>query len=89
MKKTTLSGFLLSEVLALALPAGAQLHYKVIDLGTLPGGNISNAYGANDHGQVVGVSNGSPSVTHAFLWTMSTGMKDLGTFGGNASSAVK
>ena len=87
MKRTTLSGFFLSVVLALALPAGAQVHYKVIDLGTLPGGNISNAYGVNDHGQVVGVSTGSPSVTHAFLWTMNTGMKDLGTLGGNVSWA--
>jgi probable HAF family extracellular repeat protein len=87
MKRTTLSGFILSVVLALALPAGAQVQYKVIDLGTLPGGNISNAYGVNDHGQVVGVSNGSPSVTHAFLWTKSTGMKDLGTFGVNVSWA--
>jgi len=34
MKKTTLSDFFLSAVLALALPAGAQVQYKVIDLGT-------------------------------------------------------
>jgi probable HAF family extracellular repeat protein len=87
MKRMSLISFCLSAVLALAMPAGAQLHYKVIDLGTLPGGNISNAYGVNDNGQVVGVSNGSPSVTHAFLWTKSTGMKDLGTFGGNVSWA--
>jgi probable HAF family extracellular repeat protein len=87
MKRMSLISFCLSAVLALAMRAGAQLHYKVIDLGTLPGGNISNAYGVNDNGQVVGVSNGSPSVTHAFLWTKSTGMKDLGTFGGNVSWA--
>jgi probable HAF family extracellular repeat protein len=88
MKKTTLIGFFLSAVFALALPAGAQIQYKVIDLGTLPGGNISNAYGVNAHGMVVGVSNGGPSLTHAFLWTKNTGMKDLGTFGGNVSWAT-
>jgi len=87
MKRTTLIGLFQSATLALALPAGAQVQYNVVDLGTLPGGSISNAYGVNDHGQVVGVSNRSASLTHAFLWTKSTGMKDLGTLGGNVSSA--
>jgi len=69
-------------------PASAQLHYKKpIDLGTLPGGSISNAYGVNDQGTVVGVSNGSPAITHAFSWTKNTGMIDLGTLGGNVSWA--
>jgi probable HAF family extracellular repeat protein len=31
---------------------------KVIDLGTLPGGNTSTAFSINDHGKIVGSSNG-------------------------------
>lgn len=87
MKRASLFAFCFSAILVLALPAGAQLHYKPIDLGTLPGGSISNAYAVNDHGKVVGVSNGSPAITHAFSWTKNTGMKDLGTLGGNVSWA--
>lgn len=87
MKKTSLIGSYLLAVLALVLPAGAQLHYKPIDLGVLPGGNLSNAYGVNDHGQVAGVSKTSASFNHGFLWTKVAGMKDLGTLGGNFSSA--
>lgn len=87
MKRASVLAFCFSTILVLALPAGAQLHYKPIDLGTLPGGTISNAYGVNDHGQVVGVSNGSPAITHAFLWTVTAHMKDLGTLGGNVSWA--
>jgi len=87
MNRTSVIGFCLWAILVLALPASAQVQYKVIDLGTLPGGNISNAFGVNDHGQVVGVSNRSGSLTHAFLWTKNAGMKDLGTLGGINSSA--
>ena len=76
----------LTAFLVFGSPASAQ-RYKVIDLGTLPGGAISNALGVNDHAQVVGVSNGSPAITHAFSWTIPKGMKDLGTLGGNVSWA--
>ena len=79
-------GLCLAAFLVFGLPANAQ-RYKVIDLGTLPGGTISNAFGVNDHAQVVGVSNGSPAITHAFSWTIPKGMKDLGTLGGNVSWA--
>jgi probable HAF family extracellular repeat protein len=47
------------------------------DLGTLPGGASSIAYGINVHGAVVGASDKS-GANHAFLWTATTGMKDLG-----------
>lgn len=46
------------------------------NLGTLPGGDYSRAFGINNLGQVVGTSTSS-SGTHAFLWTSSVGMLDL------------
>ena len=40
-------------------------------------------------GQVVGTSNlAQPGLKHAFLWTASTGMVDLGTLGGPSSAAA-
>lgn len=55
-------------------------HYTITDLGTLGGGTISEAYGLNESGQVVGYStfqSGSYDV-HAFLWSGGV-MTDLGT----------
>jgi probable HAF family extracellular repeat protein len=57
--------------------------YQAIDLGTLPGTNVSNVTGIDDDGRVVGWStttnfppNGSP-----FLWTEAEGMVDLSAQG--------
>lgn len=44
-------------VLLLSITASAWAQtYTAIDLGTLPGGSISGAYGINNRGQVVGYS---------------------------------
>jgi len=87
MKRTNIVSFWLSAILVFALPAAAQIHYRPIDLGTLPGGSISNAFGVNDQTQVVGVSVTAGNFNHGFLWMKPKGMTDLGTFGGNFSSA--
>ncbi|MEW6602264.1 MAG: hypothetical protein AB1499_14930 [Nitrospirota bacterium] len=50
------------------------------DLGTL-GGTLSEAYGINDKGQIVGYSETSSGSLHAFLYEKGE-MKDLGTLGG-------
>jgi probable HAF family extracellular repeat protein len=61
----------------------------LLDLGTLPGGNVSQSYGISDSGEVVGYSYNSQGNSHAFKWTRKTGMSDLGTLtGGAVSSAV-
>jgi probable HAF family extracellular repeat protein len=55
------------------------------NLGTLPGGEYSAAFGINDLGQVVGTSN-TTTAARAFLWTADGGMRDLGTLPGDSSS---
>jgi probable HAF family extracellular repeat protein len=61
---------------------------SLVDLGTLPGGAGSEATGINNSGQVVGWSYvNAANDRHAFLYTQSTGMTDLGTLGGNNSIA--
>ena len=73
----------------------------MVSLGTLPGGTRSSGYGINDSGQVVGESDNGPILnptlllkgfslfgTHAFLWTESVGMTDLGHLGGGSSTAL-
>jgi probable HAF family extracellular repeat protein len=66
-----------------------------IPLGILPGGTLSEPFGINDYGQVVGLSrNGNNSFYEAFLWTPSSpnatsgSMIDLGSFMSLGSNAV-
>jgi probable HAF family extracellular repeat protein len=75
--------------------AGGSFHAFVFqqgalsDLGTLPGGNNSEAFGLNESGQVVGTSGtaGVPSYFgHAFIFSDQR-MRDLGTLGGTWSEA--
>jgi probable HAF family extracellular repeat protein len=78
------STFALSIFLFCLIPALAAAQvYLVTDLGTLPGGSFSYAAGVNNLGQVAGtsqvVNSFSALVIHAFLWTKSGGMQDLGT----------
>lgn len=72
----------------LLVPLAAGQTYNITDLGTL-GGNFSQAWAINDFGAVVGYScpDSACSILHAFLWTASGGMQDLGTLpGGGAYS---
>jgi probable HAF family extracellular repeat protein len=56
------------------------------NLGTFPGGSNSEAMAINNLGEVAGYSYGEfPAYYHAFLWTSSTGMLDLGPSGSVAS----
>jgi len=78
---------------------GAAQTYSVTDLGVLKGDNESSGFWINNNGDVVGCSDtqtlegypctGLVAGQHAFLWTKSGGMKDLGTLsGGNVSGAL-
>jgi probable HAF family extracellular repeat protein len=59
------------------------------DLGRLPGGDISFAYGVNNSGDAAGYSDfGDPAHnTTAFFWSSTTGIVSMGTLGGNPSQA--
>jgi len=72
---------------------------SITDLGTL-GGNESSANAVNNRGEVAGEALntipdpytgnffiGGATQVHAFRWTKSQGMKDLGTLGGTDSAA--
>jgi len=51
-----------------------------------PGGTL--AFAISNAGTVVGRSPDAAGYSHAFSWTAATGITDLGTLGGDASSAV-
>jgi probable HAF family extracellular repeat protein len=75
-------------VLILVPLAGAQ-SYTVTDLGVLPTGNSSSANAVNIHGAVTGwasTNSGGSLNDHAFLWTATGGMQDLGTLDGDDQS---
>ena len=75
-------------VLAAVLPAGAQLQFTVTAIGTL-GGSYSSATGINSANTVVGCSAIPNTVfVHAFRWTRSGGIQDLGTLSGGSTSGA-
>jgi probable HAF family extracellular repeat protein len=53
-----------------------------IDLGVLPGGSWSAAYGINGSGEVTGYGDTSSGHFRGFTWTAASGMTMLGTLGG-------
>ena len=59
-----------------------------LDLGVLPGGAWSAAYGINNGGEVVGYGNIGSGIFRGFVWTPTGGMVQLGTLGGNNSYAT-
>ena len=71
----------------LGQPGGAR-ELSITDLGTLPGGDFSVAWGINSRGQVVGYSQTASGATiHAFLWEDGR-MTDLGTLPGGEFSVA-
>jgi probable HAF family extracellular repeat protein len=62
--------------------AVGQIQYDVADLGTLPGGGNSWAYGISENGLVAGSAYSTTAgVNHAFLYSNGT-MQDIGTIAG-------
>lgn len=86
--------FMVTALLVLALStvvmAGQpeRLYYTITDLGTL-GGTYSWGWGINNFGEVTGESTiAGDVITHAFLYSSWTGMKDIGALGDNANSSA-
>jgi probable HAF family extracellular repeat protein len=82
------SASLLSVAFLLAAYGNAcgQAQYTVTDLGTLPGGSSSEAYGINNSAQVAGDSYASSGFSHAFLYSGGS-MTDIGALGVNNTFA--
>lgn len=51
------------------------------------GGNSGFAYAINDRGQVAGNANASSGIRHAYRWSPTTGIEDIGLFPGGFSPA--
>jgi probable HAF family extracellular repeat protein len=83
------------QIVGFSYPYGAGTHALLLnpdqtleDLGTLPGGNTSQARKINNKGQIVGISNGSGfSGFHVFFKEPGPGqpLQDIGTLGGAES----
>ena len=86
MKTVTLLGLRLSFLLIMLAVRACAVEYQVTDLGAL-GGEWSEAWAINDHGQVVGEVDYDGTDSHAFFWADGV-MTDLGTLGGNSRSAA-
>jgi probable HAF family extracellular repeat protein len=92
-----IAGVWLALVLAAASLATAQT-YTVTDIGALKGDNESSGFWINNLGEVVGCSDtqtvegypctGLVAGQHAFSWTRSGGMNDLGTLAGATVSGA-
>jgi len=95
--RTSRIAFCLWLVLAGAFSALAQT-YTITEIGVLKGDNESSGFWLNSAGQVVGCSDtatpygypctGLTAGQHAFLWSKSAGMKDLGTMSGGTISGA-
>ena len=92
---TSMVTVILLAALAVPIPIAAQAeqpqstalpHYKVIDLGTLPGGNFSQPFVVNNNGVVSGSSNRPDNTQHATLWHRKR-LIELETLGGPNSIA--
>src|ERR1700730_10032635 len=87
-KKINLAGQVVGEsgkMYGVQTHAFAFTSGKLVDLGTLPGGDYSCAFDVNTKGSVVGESNTATNV-RAFIWDSTGGMRDLGTLPGDNGS---
>ncbi len=93
MKRITTSlitAFVLCSLVALySIEASAQsVQYTVSDLGVIGSGPSSYATAINNLGQVVGYADTYTRYSHAFLYTGSGPLVNLGSFGGDYSVSV-
>jgi len=89
MKRTAQNRFYaLTSACVLSIMATVAWSQTLTWLGTLPGGDRSQAYGVSADGSVVvGWAINAAGRLRAFRWTAAGGMQDLGTLGGDRSEA--
>src|SRR5262252_1390809 len=95
--KLRIAVYLSFMVVGVASGVAAQ-SYTITDLGVLKGDNESSGFFINNLGEVVGCSDtqtvygypctGTVPGQHAFTWSASKGMKDLGTLSGATVSGA-
>jgi probable HAF family extracellular repeat protein len=56
------------------------------DLGTLPGGTSSSAYGINDRGEIIGYADCGSFCVHAVVWVPGGKIQDLGSLANSTQS---
>lgn len=71
-----------------ARAAATAAPYAITDLGTLGTGNLSVATAISNTGEVVGYSDATPGLPHAFRWSSGGVMTDLGVEAGGDDSVA-
>lgn len=68
----------LVSMLGIAVSQNSAQSYNIVDLGTFPGGTVSQGQALNDCGEVAGYARFANYNAHAFIWTKFAGLQDLG-----------
>jgi probable HAF family extracellular repeat protein len=68
---------LCTAILVFVVSLGPAQEYGILDLGTFPGGSVSQGQAINVAGQVAGHARFSNYNAHGFYWTQKTGLVDL------------
>ncbi len=63
-------------------------HGSPINLGNLGGSGVGVAADVNNRGQAIGAATAPDGTQHPFLWTKSTGMRDLGLMSTDSADAL-
>jgi len=66
------------STLVIFAPVSPAQSYRVTDLGTFPGGTVSQGQAINDCGDVVGYARFANFNAHGFLWSPRLGLQDIG-----------
>src|SRR2546428_12689872 len=86
MGRTSATALFVLAIATLALVPHVSASITVRDLGTLPGYPLSEGFGINAAGRIVGTSGDGEAQSRPFLWDDGV-MTNLGTLGGSRGTA--
>jgi len=75
-------------LLSTSLPLATAQTYNIMDLGTFPGGTVSQGQALNDCGHVVGYARFANFNAHGFFWSRKTGLLDIGALPPSSNFSV-